>query len=105
MELFEWYGCYLLWSAHQSVMVVHLRGRHFDPVMDLVREKVRDQKTIEANALLPENNFVDLIQGDGNMVNMKSKKWRNGCESLDEQDGRASMFNETCSDDVADNET
>ena len=37
MDLFQWYGCYLIWNCAENVMVGHLRGRHYDPVLGSLR--------------------------------------------------------------------
>lgn len=43
MELFMWYGSYLMWTRCETTLVVHLRGRHFDPVRDQEREREREK--------------------------------------------------------------
>jgi hypothetical protein len=54
LALFKWYGCYLLWSsaAPDRALVMHLRGRGFDPVQALAREAAREEGG-GARTLLP----------------------------------------------------
>ena len=81
LELFEWYGSYLLWFAPHSVMVVHLRGRHFDPVMDQAREQERERDREQQRG----------SASDDDALGPTTKRT---VASVDEGDGRVDLYDE-----------
>jgi len=78
-----------LWYEPQSVMVVHLRGRHFDPVTDQLREEARQQKAAEQCSSLSTNNIN--VDDSDNTKHVGLSKLK---QNVDEFDGRVALYEE-----------
>ena len=90
MKVFKWYGCYLLSYAQEDIIVVHLRGRHFDPVMDSLREEeqreAQEKRTLQSITLTTSNTNSSSSQFVNNVNNEV------GIALEDEWDSSESIF-------------